>query len=235
MAATRLHDQSGEFFDVRIGPLLDAWDFDGSPHVPGSADIDSALSLVRDGGMFVAGKSILLAKNGMRFDVREFVEGYVFDRIAEQLRKKGFRKFVIHSPRVWRTVGTLPDDKGFELKLSHPFIADSIWTTLTVSSGGFAYLSPTRNLFSEGGKRYHSLLNPYTGMPGDRLAGVVIAADDAATAQAMAYAEFVRAENDTIPQKGIDKIKGTLEIRSDGGSFTTKSAGSLAASFESSH
>jgi thiamine biosynthesis lipoprotein len=222
MAATRLHDVSGKFFDVRMGPLYDAWGFDGTPTVPDSAVLANALSLVRDGGMFV----------GMRFDVRAFVEGYVFDLVATQLREQGFTNFLIESPQVFLCAGTPPESKGFELTLHRPDNADSSWATLTVPAGAYAYVSPIKNRFERGGKVYHSLLNPNTGMPANSSAGVIVNAENAATAQALAYALFVKNADQQLPAKGQALMLGSGLIRQEGNKYSWDLTGSLSERLE---
>ncbi|MBU1920934.1 FAD:protein FMN transferase [bacterium] len=235
MAATRLHDSSGQLFDIRIGPLFDAWDFDSTPTVPDSATLAGAVELVKNGGMFVAGKSILLAKEGMRFDVRHLVEGYIFDLIAKQLLEQGFLNFSIASPSVFLAVGNSPDQRGFDFALHHPLIADSIWANVYVQSGGYAYLSPIIGRFEQDGKFYHSLLNPMTGLPAENLAGTIVHAENAATAEAMAYAVFVRNPDQEIPEEGRELIKGSIKITSANGQFATETSGTLATGFELVH
>jgi len=235
MAATRLNDSSGKLFDVRMGPLYDAWGFDGTPMVPDEATLANALSLVRDGGMFVAGKSILLAKEGMRFDVRQFVEGYVFDLIADQLKEQGFTSFSIESPQVFICAGTPPDSRGFRFTLHNPDKADTSWAYLDVPAGAYTYISPVNNRFEKGGQLYHSLLNPNTGLPVNNLAGAIVNADKAATAEAMAYALFVKNSDQEIPAKGQEMIKGRGLIHREGQEYRSELSGSLADRLELIH
>jgi thiamine biosynthesis lipoprotein len=235
MAATRYHDSSGRLFDIRLGPLYDAWGFDSNPHVPDSASLANALSLAREGGMFVAGKSILLAKEGMRFDVRHFVEGYVFDLAAAQLKEKGFANFTISSPNVFLAVGKSPDPQGFELALHHPLIADSIWADIYVPAGGYAYLSPVIDQFKQNGILYHSLLNPATGLSANTLAGAFVHSETAAGAEAMATALFVKEADQEIPESGLALIKGSIKIKAENGTFTSENSGTLAKGFELVH
>lgn len=235
MASTRLHDASGKLFDIRTGPLYDAWGFDSTPAVPDSAALATALDLVQNGGMFVAGKSILLAKEGMSFDVRFIVEGYVFDLVGKQLKELGFVNFTIASPTVFLAVGQSPYEKGFEMPLHHPLYADSVWADLYVSSGGYAYLSPVLSDFEQDGKTYHALLQPMTGMPADKLTGSIVHAADAATAEAMAFAEFVEDEDNRIPDEGKNMIKGSIKITNVAGELKREAAGTLAEGFELAH
>ena len=116
MKALRLYDQTGKIFDIRYGPMLDIWGFDSKPRVPAPAELDTAKKLVADGGMFIAGNSILLARKGMRFDVREIAVGHAFDMVANKLAERGIRTASITSPRIFRAIGDPPNKRGFEVE-----------------------------------------------------------------------------------------------------------------------
>ena len=227
MKALRLYDQSGKVFDIRYGPMLDLWGFDNKPHVPAQADLDSMKALVSDGGMFIAGKSILLAKKGMRFDVRQIAVGHMFDLAAAQLAAKGIRTALISCPTVCRTMGDPPDHHGFEWTISHPQKDGQPWAKVTVPVGGTAYASASAGHFDAGGKAYTALLDPRTGMPATNCAGALVQAPDAATAQALAYALYVAGNTDGFDKDGKAAVGGTAIIRDAGGQMKITQTGSL--------
>jgi thiamine biosynthesis lipoprotein len=233
MKALRLYDATGEAFDIRYGPMLDLWGFDGRPHVPTQVEIDTAKSLVRDGGMFVAGTSILLGKKGMRFDVREIAVGHAFDQMAARLAARGIRSAMISSPRVCRTMGDLPDRRGFKWTLADPSDPKKPWAAVWLPVGGAAYANVSVNRFTSGGKAYHSLLDPRTGYPGDRCEGAVVQASDAASAQGLAYGLFVLGSTDAFDKTGKAAVSGSLVVQQEGSRLKVAKSGSLADNFES--
>jgi thiamine biosynthesis lipoprotein len=232
MKSLSLYDASNKVFDVRYGPLLDLWQFGAKPRVPAKAELDSALSLVADGGMFVAGNSILLAKRGMRFDVRELALGYAFDLAAAKMTERGVRTAMIYSPRVCRTMGDPPERRGFPFTVANPLKSDTPWAEVWVPVGGTAYASASVDRFVAGGKAYHSLLDPRTGMPAERCAGALVQARDAATAQAMAYAVFVWGTPDSLASEGKAAVSGAAVVRDKNGMLDVSTSGSLAGRIE---
>ncbi len=233
MSAIRLYDNSGKVFDIRYGPMLDAWGFDGTPRVPAPSELDTLKTLVESGGMFVAGNSILLARKGMKFDTREIALGTIFDITAAKLAERGIRSAVIASPRVCRTMGDPPDQRGFPMKISNPVQADAAWGELHIPVGGTAYASASIGRFAANGKNYHALLDPRSGLPADRCAGAIVQAPDAATAQALSYAVFVFGTTDSLDANGKKEIGGSIVITDDGGKFNHRDTGSLSGKFES--
>lgn len=232
MKSIRLYDLSGETFDVRYGPMIDAWGFGKSPHVPSQQQLDTLKAYVTDGGMFVAGNGILLARPGMRFDVREIAQGYAFDLLAGQLAQKGLRSFTIHSPYVWRMAGEAPDKRGFEVTFGNPARPDSAWATVWVPAGGIAYAAVSKDRFVADGRPYHSLLDPRTGMPANKCVGAMVHSADAATAQALAYGVFVFGTPDSLNASGKEQVSGVAVISGTPEKPQIKATGSLADKFE---
>jgi len=228
MKALRFYDQSDKVFDVRYGPLLDLWRFENKPRVPSKTELDSALTLVAAGGIFVAGNSILLAKRGMRFDAREIALGYALDLAAAKLSERGVRSAMIYSPRVCRTMGDPPERRGFPFALANPLQSNTPWANVWVPVGGTAYASAATDRFTAGGKSYHSLLDPRTGMPAEKCAGALVQARDAVTAQAMAYSVFVWGTADSLAAEGKTAVSGTVIVRDRNGKFDVSTSGSLA-------
>jgi FAD:protein FMN transferase len=228
MKSLRLYDASGQAFDIRYGPMLDIWGFDSQPRIPTQTELDTAKALVVNGGMFVAGNSILLARKGMRFDVREIELGYALDLAADMLVKKGLHTAVICTPEVCRTIGDPPDKRGFRVSFPNPVKGDSAWATAWVPAGGVALAASSQGRFSANGKVYHELLDPRTGLPAEKYSGAVVQAADAATAQALAYAMFVNG-GDGFDATGKAAVGGYVLLQGEG---KAGEAGTLAGHFE---
>ncbi|MBI5060512.1 FAD:protein FMN transferase [candidate division KSB1 bacterium] len=232
MKAMRFYDYGGQAFDIRYGPMLDAWGFDTKPRVPAKAELDSLQSYVAQGGMFVAGTSILLAKPGMRFDAREIALGYALDLAAKRIAEIGIRSAAISTPSTWRFIGDPPDPKGFPAKIRNPLQADSSWATVFAPVGGLAVKSASDGAFSSGGQAYHRILDPRTGMPANRLAAAIVQSPDAITAQAMAYALMVSGSVDSCDANGKTAVGGAVLVKNAGGKLSEIKSGSLANSFD---
>jgi thiamine biosynthesis lipoprotein len=232
MKAMRVFDYGAQTYDIRYGPMLDAWNFGKSPRVPAKAEIDTLKGLVAEGGMFVAGSSILLAKPGMRFDVSEMAIGQALDAAATKLTELGVRSATLHSPYVWRGIGEAPDPTGFTVEFPDPANSQIAWAKVHVPAGAVAMKSASMGRFEAAGTTYHRLLDPRTGMPATRCAAAAVAASDAATAEAMAYSLFVTASVDSFSTDGKASIGGSLVLKSEGGKITHQNWGVLQKRFE---
>jgi len=230
--AFRLYDLSGKVFDIRYGPMLDLWGFDSKPRVPTQAELDSVKTLVGEGGMFVAGTSILLGKPGMRFDVREIAIGHALDAVATKLAQHGVHTAMIASPRVARTMGDPPDKRGFRFTLADSRSGENPWATAWVPVGGFAFADANVDRFELGGKGYCSLLDPRTGMPAATCIAAAVQTTDAATAQALAYSLFVLGGTKDFAPDGQKAVLGNVIVRGEPGKLQAEKSGSLAERFE---
>lgn len=218
MRGLQLNDMTGEAFDLRYGPLLDAWLATGKPSKPAQADLDSALALIKTGGMFVAGKSILLSKPEMRFDARGLVEAWAIDRAAERLVEKGLSAFEIRTPYAIRVVG-MPQNSQFRtFNIADPVSGDSTWATLQIGQGGLAFLPAV----GQGGRL---VLDPRTGE--ESKGAAIVAAKDCATAFGLAYALNVDGDLTKLTDKGKAELMGHIRISGSRPSYSIAAEGVL--------
>lgn len=223
MRGLQLNDITAEAFDLRYGPLLDAWTKSGSPAKPAQADLDSALSLIKTGGMFVAGKSILLSKPNMRFDARGFVDAWAIDRAVEKLNAKGFTAFEIRTPYLARVVGMPVGEQSWTVKLSDPQNADSVFANLAMSQGGLAYLPAKTG--KDGLGNFRLTLDPRTGE--QATSNSIAMAKDCATAFALAYTLAIEKEPAKLSEQARTELMGSIRIQGNRPSYDVVSEGAL--------
>lgn len=221
MRALQLNDMTGEAFDLRYGPLLDAWLASGKPAKPAQAELDSALVLIKTGGMFVAGKSILLSKPNMRFDARGFADAWAIDRAAEKLNQKGFSAFEIRSPYAVRVVGMPVNKQSLDVLLSSGQPGDSAWACVSMGQGGLSYL-PAEARDANG---YRLVVDPRTGELSN--GGMVAMAKDCATAYALAYALLVDGDASKLAEQGKAELMGSVRVSGNKPNYSLAAEGSL--------
>ncbi len=207
MEALKLYEETDKVFDIRVKPMLDAYDFDGEPRVPTDAELDSLKQLVTEGGLFVAGKSILLSKKGMGFTLYGIGPGYILDRAAEALASKGIQSARIQAGHLIRFMGEPPNSRGFELSVMDPDNPDKPLGTQYLPAGGYAIVTCDEGAFEKDGKKYHRFLDPRTGRPADLCTAFAVHANDAAHAQALAVSAFIVGPTGGLEL--LDKFAGT--------------------------
>lgn len=174
---------SGGAFDPTVQPLWQAYaelsdqgvlaGRDGPP-----ARIARALELVDWRGVRIAGGSIELARPGMAVTLNGIAQGYLADRVAALLRRRGFAAVLVQL--------------GETYALGRPPGRDA-WR---VAGGGADWPLANRALATSAGagspftadRRFHHLLDPHSGDSARRFRSVSVAHDSAAMADGLSTA-----------------------------------------------
>lgn len=210
MDALRLYEETEKVFDIRVKPMLDAYGFGGEPRVPSDAELDTLQQLVTEGGMFVAGKSILLSKKGMGFTLYKIGPGFILDQAAVALAGRGIQTATIQAGRLVRLKGEPADPRGFQITVVNPRQPDEPLGTVRLPAGGYALVANDEGAFEKDGKKYHMLLDPRSGKPADLCTAFAVHAKDAARAQALALSAFILGPTDGL--KLLEKFPNTTGL-----------------------
>jgi len=156
--AIKVHKQTNGFFNPVMGSLIDIWGF-GSvdvEHRPGKVAIENALE-----------KSSIerLTLNGSRFEksadikinLSAIAKGYAVDEIAEILKSKNIKRFMVEVGGEIKTQGSWLI--GIETPLGQAPVAVELVNESIATSGNY------RQFFVWQGNRYAHILNPHTGLP----------------------------------------------------------------------
>jgi len=198
MEALRLYDQTEKIFDIRVKPMLDAYSFGAKPRVPDDSELDTLKNLVAQGGLFVAGKSILLSKKGMGFTLYKIGPGFILDQAAAALASKGIQTATIQAGRLIRLMGEPPSAQGFPVSIDNPSNPSKPLGTIYLPAGGYAMVANDEGAFEKNGKKYHMLLDPRSGKPADLCTAFAIHAKSAAEAQPLALSAFILGPTDGL-------------------------------------
>ncbi len=209
-----------EAFEFLIGPLRKAWGFwDGSPRVPAPAEIDSAVSLVREGGTFVVDKGVLLSRENMAIDLAGVAEGVVVDRLSAALRHRSLDSFSLRFGKVMRLGDNGPGEGYFEIPLADPADQTRPLGLFKLRNLSLAVADVGDGAFVSGGASYHSHLDPMTGMPADKVLAAAVVCREAERADALAEGFFVLgAEKGLELASGMDDVEALFVVAGEGGS-----------------
>lgn len=207
--AGEISKASGGYFDISIGGLLDLWGFEGDGgRVPGKNEVDEALCSVGYKGIHVdvTASSVELRRKGMRIDLGGIAKGYAVDRAFEVLASRGYGNLIVNAGGDMRVGGKKP--KGpWIIGIQDPRDRSRMLATLDASDVCVATSGDYERYFTVEGKRYHHLLDPFTGFPARGCRSVTILAKDALSADALATAVFVMG-----PKRGLDLIERMEEV-----------------------
>jgi thiamine biosynthesis lipoprotein len=191
-------------FDITIGAVLDLWGFeDNGHHVPAKGKVSEVLDGVGYKTIHVdeRASTVKLKKKEMRIDLGGIAKGYAVDRAVELLKSRGYRNMIVNAGGDIRVSGRKIHGP-WVIGIQDPRDRSRILATINAEDISVATSGDYERYFVREGKRYHHLLNPFTGFPARLCRSVTILAEDALSADGLATAVFVLG-----PQKGLHLIE----------------------------
>lgn len=165
--ANEISEQSGGVFDITIGAVNDLWDFKGeNPKVPDAAAIAEALLSVGYQGITTEAGRVVLENPSAQLDLGGIAKGYIADKAAEFLEKKGVAKAVINLGGNVVVLGEKDADTPWVIGIERPFSdrTELVGTIEAVDATVVTSGIYERN-FEADGVLYHHILDPRTGYP----------------------------------------------------------------------
>ena len=186
-------------FDITIAPLANAWGFGFKKgNFPDSAMIDSLLEMT-------GYEKVKLSDEGkvMKTDPRIMLscsavaKGYAVDVIAQLLKKKGIRNFMVDIGGEVVVHGQNPQNGPWRIGLNKPIddslaVNQELQAVLQVTDLGMATSGNYRNYYYKDGKKYAHTIDPRTGYPVQHsILSATVIAKDCMSADAYATAFMV--------------------------------------------
>ena len=197
MAEAVSKDTEGAF-DITVAPLVNLWGFGfKSGEMPTDAKVDSLLEIVGFGKVTLVGKQVMKADERVMLDCSAIAKGYAVDAVADMLRSKGVKNFLVEiggeivasgvnkAQKEWRVGVTKPTDDSLNVN-------NELQTVLSFSDKAMATSGNYRNYYYRDGKKYAHTIDPKTGRPIQHsLLSATVIAENCATADAYATSFMV--------------------------------------------
>ncbi len=170
--------RSEGLFDVTMGTVTSLWDFH-TGKVPSARSLDEALGHLGWGHVQVdrTASTLTIDDPATVLDLGGVAKGYIADDLAGVLRSFGVRRFVINLGGNVLVAGGRPENRAAR----PPHRAGSPWkigvvnprdpahhrVLIDVVSGSVVTSGAFERRFARGGRVYHHILDPRTGMPAE--------------------------------------------------------------------
>ncbi len=190
---------------------MDLWDFTGQAadknaqkKIPAAADIQALLPHINYKNIRIDGNTVTLTDPQTQVDLGFIAKGFIADRLKESLLEKGVESALINLGGNILAVGSKPDGSPFEIGVRKPFdTQNTALTTLSLSDRSLVSSGVYERYFEKDGKRYHHLLDPFTGYPVENgLLGVTILSSSSMEGDALSTTAFVLG-----PEEGMALIE----------------------------
>lgn len=209
----KIADLSNGYFDVTIGPLVSLWAIKPPEgHVPTPSELKDTLALTNYKKLRIDTKNskAFLEEENMAINLGAIAKGYIADQVKENLVDKGITSGIINLGGNVVILGSKPDGSDFKVGIQNPGSErDDYLGTVEISDKAVVSSGTYERYFEYEGKRYHHILNPYTGFPQENsLIGVTVIADDSTYADAMSTTLFLLGLEDGLSlAEGMNKIQ----------------------------
>lgn len=179
---------SGGKFDIALGAVSDLWSFNDSPRVPSTDELSEALSRSGSDKLSLSGNTLTRA-DGCIVDLGSAGKGIALDKVKSYLSDKKISSAVV-------SVGgsVLLYGKGsFNVGVRDPWgEAGRSVMTVKLGAGCVSTSGSYERCFEQGGKHYHHILDPDTGLPVENgLVSVTVISDSGLLSDALSTACFV--------------------------------------------
>jgi thiamine biosynthesis lipoprotein len=188
---------TGGAFDVSLHNLTVAWGFNIEPSYPGEEKI---LTAKNSSGWDKTDlkDSKFIKRKDIKLNFGAIAKGYAVDRAVEVLRRNGIEEALVDAGGEIKTIGG-----EWKVGVQDPSDSYEVIKVLKLDGMSVATSGDYENYFEYQGKRYHHILDPATGYPGDKCRSVTVIARDNYFADGLATGIFVMG-----PEKGIELAEG---------------------------
>ena len=217
--AKQMYERTGGYLDVTVGPLIDLWDIRNGGHSPTDGELSAALGQLGMDDLLLdetAGTAYLV-RPGMRLDLGALAKGYIADKVKALLLERGVKSGVIDLGRNILLIGEKPGGAAFSIGVQSPMNSGDLLRVLSLRDKSLVTSGTYERYFEQDGKRYHHVLDPFTGFPADTdLSAVTVLSDSSLWGDALSTACLLLGVDDGL--KLIDSIPEAeaLFVRTDG-------------------
>lgn len=178
-----LSEKTHGMFCPLVGNLIDLWGFPHSPRVPESWEIERELRTIHESTiMFDEGKRAVVLVGKAELDLGGVAKGYLVDLLVRFLREKGVERFLINAGGTVFGIG-----KSWKVGILHPR-EGKLLGRITINGLCVSTSADSFRFFEEHGKRYHHIINPFTGYPGSAFVSVTVVAPSGILADVLSTA-----------------------------------------------
>lgn len=194
-------EQAVGAFDITIGPLVKLWGIGtDKARVPSKDEIDTKKSLINYKDLILdeKGKTAFLKMPGMSLDLGGIAKGYAADEATRILKENGVKHGIVNLGGNVLAINDNPDGHPWKIGVQNPLEPrGEVMGTVEVTNKTVVTSGIYERYLEQNGKKYHHILNPFTGYPMDNsLASVTIITNTSIDADAMTKSIFY---------KGIEK------------------------------
>lgn len=165
-------------YDITIEPLLELWGFGDNPrkNIPSEYEIKKALEKVDFSKVKIEGNKFIV--NGEeKIDTGSFLKGYALEKAKDILLENGIEKGFISSISSIVTIGTKDNGSPWRVGIQNPENPEKKLGIVEIENSAMGVSGDYQTYVEIQGKKYHHIMNKFTGYPIDDKKMVVVICD----------------------------------------------------------
>lgn len=188
-------EKTNGYFDITIKPVMELWDIKNGGYVPTEDELKDVLKKVGYKNIVINNENITL-ENNASIDLGGIAKGYCANKINDIMKEYNVKQAIINMGGNIYVLG----NRTFEIGLQKPdgvrgehFGICTVKNTSVVTSGAY------ERYFEKDGKKYHHIINPYTGKCSDsNLESVTIIGENSEKCDAFSTAVYILGKDEGI-------------------------------------
>lgn len=185
-------EASGGAFDPCVGRSIELWDVKHRHEPPPAGDVARLANrnLYRhlEVGKRLGMPVVRFHDPDVKIDLGGIAKGYGVDRAVAALRTRGIEHALVAAGGDIYALGRSPAGEPWQIGIQSPFERHALAASLPLENAAISTSGDYEQFFDHGGRRYHHIVDPATGAPGQSsrhsvtiVAGTNMAADAGAT------------------------------------------------------
>jgi thiamine biosynthesis lipoprotein len=170
-------EKTGGYFDLSVDPILKKWNYFKEPTLPSQSEIKLLLPLVDYRKIKIKIDTLIIPED-FSLNLGGSAKGYALDRAKNILEKYNIRSALIDAGGDVLLVGRKKGKDNWIIGVRNPRDGNGIIGTLTVNECFVFTSGDYERYFEVEGKRYHHIVNPFTGYPSKEIASATVIVKD---------------------------------------------------------
>ena len=205
-----LAEKTSGAFDPTFAGAGALYDFKAKdPILPSKKKLKEALAKVGIKHLRISEKSqtAMLDVSGAKLGLGGYIKGYAVDRASNVLRERGYTDFIVNGGGDIMVAGN-KGKRSWRIGVQDPRGPNNrVLATIQVKDKAVVTSGDYERFFIKDGIRYHHIIDPNSGLPGDECRSVTIVADSTMMADAFATAVFVLG-----PIRGLELVETLPDV-----------------------
>lgn len=203
LLAKKLSEKTNGDFDISVYPIVKSWGFTTENYnVPDDNTLEELKKKVDYSKIDVdEEKSAVKIQKGMAIDLGAVAKGYITQKVGEVLKANGETAAIINLGGNIMTLGEKSNGEQWNVAVTDPFNTNNTCCTIKIKETSVITSGSYQRFFERNGKRYHHIIDPKTGKPGDSgLVSATVITDNPIVGDALSTAFFIKGKDEILKE-----------------------------------